>query len=112
MGQKQEYEDRAKVKARSAKDIYVKLELEYDLIYKAMISAFSKKKLSEDSLDKLISDNNLVDTSKHIAIDEQLVIDTLKSIAFKPHHIDEIIKLILQTSQPLNNVRIQLYENK
>ena len=60
----------------------MKLELEYDLIYKAMISAFSNKKLSEDSLDNLIGKNNIVDTSKNIAIDEKLVIDTLKSIAF------------------------------
>ena len=35
-----------------------------------------------------------------------------KSVTFRPHHIDEIIKLIQETHLPLVNVKIQLYENK
>ena len=90
----------------------MKLDLEYDLIYKAMRSAFSDKKTSHDSLARMLGDNDVVEATSKISIDEQLVIDTLKATTFKPHHIDEIIKLIHQTNQPLVNVKMQLYENK
>lgn len=94
VGQNQEYDARSNFKARSAREIYQKLELEYDLIYKAMRSAFSDKKTSHDSLARMLGDNDVVDSGSKITIDEQLVIDTLKSTTFKPHHIDEIIRLI------------------
>ena len=106
MGQQQEYEARSTFKARSAKDIYQRLDLEYDLIYKAMRGAFSDKKTSHDSLARMLGDNDVVDSTSKITVDEQLVIDTLKSTTFKPHHIDETIRLIHQTNQPLINVKI------
>ena len=77
-----------------------------------MRSAFTDKKTSHDSLTKMLGDNDVLDTTRNVNIDEHLIIDTLKSVTFKPHHIDEIIKLIQETHLPLINVKIQLYENK
>lgn len=57
----------------------MKLDLEYDLIYKAMRSAFSDKKTSHDSLARMLGDNDVVEATSKITIDEQLVIDTLKA---------------------------------
>ena len=94
VGQKQEYDEKSKLQARSARDIYVRIELEYPLIYKAMRSAFTDKKSSRDSLVKALADNDGLDSSRTFAVDEQLAIDTLKATTFKPEHIDEIIKLI------------------
>ena len=112
VGQKKEYDEKAQTKARNARDIYQRIELEYDLIYKAMRSAFTDKKTSHDSLARVLGDNDLIDTNRAINIDEQLIIATLKATTFKPDHIDEMIKLIQETNLPLVNVKIQLYENK
>ena len=70
VGQKKEYDEKAQTKARNARDIYQRIELEYDLIYKAMRSAFTDKKTSHDSLARVLGDNDLIDTNRAINIDE------------------------------------------
>lgn len=94
VGQKKEYDEKSKLQARSARDIYQRIDLEYPLIYKAMRSAFADKKSTHDSLVKVLGDNDVLDSTRTFTVDEQLIIDTLKATTFKPEHIDEIIKLI------------------
>ena len=70
VGQKKEYDEKSKIQARNPQEIYQKIELEYDLIYKAMRSAFSDKKTSHDSLVKMLGDNDMIDSSRTFNVDE------------------------------------------
>ena len=42
----------------------------------------------------MLGDDDGLDKTRNITVDEQLVIDTLKATTFNPEHIDELIKLI------------------
>ena len=70
VGQKKEYDEKSKLQVRSAREIYQRIELEYDLIYKAMRSAFTDKKTSTDSLVKMLGDNDVLDSTRSFNVDE------------------------------------------
>jgi hypothetical protein len=96
VAQHREHEEHKRDETHANRAIpYEKVDLDYSVIFNAIMSAFESKKSEPDALANysLAESTRKIDpaggaSNKELNIDEQLIIDALKAVQLQPDHIE------------------------